>query len=90
MHSMYFIEMLDTALGVVEAKQVKQNMKELGQLHNSFGIEEEYFRIMGQALFIMLQQSLKEDWNDEVKVAWASVYGTLSSQMVSAMKADKN
>jgi hemoglobin-like flavoprotein len=88
-HSMYFIEMLDKALGMVEAKQVEQNMKELGQLHNSYGVKVEYFPIMGEALFTMLQQTLKEDWNEELKLAWGSVYGKLSSQMISAMKADK-
>jgi hypothetical protein len=36
-----------------------------------------------------LQQTLKEDWNEELKLAWGSVYGKLSSQMISAMKADK-
>ncbi|CAB9528303.1 Involved in oxygen transport in the brain. Hexacoordinate globin [Seminavis robusta] len=88
-HSRYFIEMLDKALGMVEARQVEENMKALGEMHNSYGVKEEYFPVMGEALFLALEKTLKEDWNDDLRASWGSLYGKLSSQMVSAMKAGK-
>lgn len=89
-HSKYFIEMLDRALAMVQAKQMEENIKRLGELHSEFGVRESYFPIMGEALFCTLETTLKEDWTDDLKVAWNDVYGRLSSQMISAMKSSEN
>jgi len=89
MHSTYFIEMLDKALGMVESKNMDANMKELGELHVEYGVREEFFPIMGEALFHTLEQNLKGDWNEDLKAAWQGLYGRLSSQMMAAMKNKK-
>jgi hemoglobin-like flavoprotein len=87
MHAKYFIEMLDKALAMVETKQMEQNMKELGELHVSFGVKESYFPIMGDALLHALSETLpEENWNPDIKAAWHDVYDRLSSSMISAMK----
>ncbi|CAB9528302.1 Leghemoglobin Lb120 [Seminavis robusta] len=87
MHARYFIEMLDRALGMVEAKEMEANLKSLGELHVSFGVKASYFPIMGEALLEALEATLPaEDWNQDVKAAWGNVYDRLSTQMVSAMK----
>lgn len=85
-HSMYFIEMLDKALGMAEAKQMEGNLKQLGALHSEYGVKNEYFPIMGEALFYTLEELLKDEWNEDLKAAWKGLYGRLSSQMISAMK----
>ena len=36
-HAKYFVEMLDRALGMVKAKQLEENLKDLGELHAAFG-----------------------------------------------------
>ena len=84
-HSKYFIEMLDKALGLIEAKQMEENMKQLGRIHAEYGVKEEYFPIMGESLFHTLEQTLKDDWNEDLKAAWKGLYGRLSSQMIAAM-----
>ena len=38
-HAKYFIEMLDRALLMVQAKQLEENMKQLVELHSEFGGE---------------------------------------------------
>ena len=38
-HAKYFVEMLDRALRMVQAKQLEENLKELGELHSEFGGE---------------------------------------------------
>jgi hemoglobin-like flavoprotein len=87
MHAKYFIEMLDKALGMVEAKQMEDNMKELGELHVSFGVKASYFPIMGEALLFALEDTLPPShWNDDIKAQWNDVYDRLSSSMISAMK----
>lgn len=89
-HSKYFIEMLDSALKMVKAQQMQEHMKELGELHAEYGVKPEFFPIMGDALFMMLESLLGDDWNSSTKAAWGDVYEQLSSQMISAMKCSEN
>ena len=88
MHAKYFIEMLDKALSMVETKSVEENMKQLGALHNAYGVKPEFFPMMGDALFHTLRTHLRGSWNDGLQDAWADQYGSLSTQMISAMKID--
>lgn len=85
-HAKYFIEMLDKALGMVESKQMEENMKSLGKMHAEYGVKTDYFPIMGEALFYALKSLLADEWNTELQTNWADVYGRLSNQMVSAIK----
>lgn len=89
MHAKYFVEMLDKALSFVEAKSVEENMKKLGAMHVDYGVKPDFFPIMGDALFHALSTTLKNDWNDGLKDAWADVYNRLASQMIAAMKETK-
>lgn len=84
-HASHFIEMLDKALGMVEAKQMEHKVKELGALHAHFGIKPSCFPIMGEALFFTLERTLGEDWNPQLQVAWSCLYERLSSQIIEAM-----
>jgi class 3 adenylate cyclase/hemoglobin-like flavoprotein len=85
-HAAYFIEMLDRALQMVEAKEIGDNLKRLGQMHSQFGVKEEYFTVMGDALFHALKETLKAGWTPQMAEAWGIVYGRLASQMIGAMK----
>lgn len=86
MHSKYFIEMLDKALGMVEAKQMEENMKSLGAMHADYGVKESYFGVMKQALFHTLEKTLGDDWNPSLESAWSELYDRLSHEMIAAMK----
>lgn len=85
-HSAYFIEMLDKALDMVEAKEIGDNMKRLGEMHVQFGVKDEYFPVMGEALIETLKEVLKAAWNQPTEDAWRDVYGRLSSGMIEAMQ----
>jgi hemoglobin-like flavoprotein len=88
-HSKFFIGMLDQALGMVETKNVGENIKTLAEMHVEYGVEEEYFVILGKALVdTLLEETLQSDWNDEIRAACHDVYGKLSSQMISALKGE--
>ena len=89
MHSKYFISMLDKALGMVEAKQMEENMKSLGAMHADFGVKESYFGVMKQSLFYTLEKTLEDEWNPSLESAWSALYDRLSSQMIAAMKSAK-
>ena len=85
-HAAYFIEMLDKALEMVENKEIGNEMKRLGEMHVNYGVQEEYFDLMGDALFHTLEEVLKKSWSHQVEEAWHDVYGRLASQMVQAMR----
>jgi methyl-accepting chemotaxis protein len=85
-HSKHFIEMLDKALFMLEVKRLEENMKQLGELHVTYGVKEEYFPIMGEALIFTLKKCLPDEFNPAIKTAWTAVYLTMSTQMIHAMR----
>ena len=85
-HAAYFIEMLDKALSMVEAKEIGNEMARLGKMHVQFGVKQEYFGLMGDCLFKTLEEVLKKSWNDATEDAWRDVYGRLASSMIEAMQ----
>jgi hemoglobin-like flavoprotein len=70
-------------LDVVAADLVK-----LAQRHNKYGAEPAHYEVVGACLLKTLEQGLGEYWNDELKEAWATAYGILSSVMIEAQAAD--
>lgn len=53
----------------------------LGRRHVGYGIADEDYDTAGEALLWTLEQGLKDDFTEEVRDAWASVYATLASTM---------
>jgi hemoglobin-like flavoprotein len=80
--------MLDKALEMVRMEQLDENMGRLGKMHVTYGVKAEYFPMMGEALFHMLKELLKDDFDDASEGAWAIVYARLSKQMVAAMNSE--
>lgn len=77
--------MIDMA--VVNLHQLDQVIPEIrasGVRHVGYGVKPEHYQTVGAALLWMLEQGLKEDFTPEVKTAWISVYGALSSTMIAA------
>jgi len=89
-HARHFIGMLDSSLGMLESKELERNMRSLGELHVAYGIKEEYFPIMGDALLYMLKKVLKQDFSPAIRTSWLHVYDTMSKQMIAAMNEDKH
>jgi hemoglobin-like flavoprotein len=86
-HAKYFIEMLDRALSMLEAKSLQENMKQLGALHAGYGVKPEFFPIMGDSLFLTLEETLPAGtWTKESKEAWETVFEKLSNQMITSMR----
>ena len=78
--------MLDRALDMLESKQLEENMKNLGALHVSYGVKEDYFPIMGEALIHTLKKIHAQDFNPAIKTSWMHVYDNMSRQMIQAMR----
>jgi nitric oxide dioxygenase len=71
--------------GLSKLEQIVPAVQQLGVRHLDYGVEEEHFAIVGEALLWTLEQGLGDAWNDELKDAWSTTYGVLADTMVSAM-----
>ena len=90
LHAKHFVEMLDKTLEMLESEQLEENMKSLGALHVAYGVKEEYFPVMGEALIFTLKKCLPGEFNPAIKTAWAVVYHRMSHQMIMAIKQAKS
>jgi hemoglobin-like flavoprotein len=59
-------------------------LKDLGKRHVDYKVEASHYDTVGAALLGTLEAGLGDDFTPEVKDAWASVYGTMSSVMIEA------
>lgn len=59
-------------------------LQDLGKRHVSYNVEPSHYNTVGAALLSTLEAGLGEDFTPEVKSAWASVYGTMSTVMIEA------
>lgn len=68
---------LEPLVGVLQA---------LGKRHAKYGVAEEHFPIVGQALIETLSTAMGEKFTDDIKAAWVEIYGIIQEQMIVGMK----
>lgn len=59
-------------------------IRALARRHDRYGVQEEHYASVGAALLWTLEQGLGSEFTAEVREAWATAYGLLSSTMVAA------
>ncbi|MCH4552849.1 MULTISPECIES: globin family protein [Aestuariibaculum] len=59
-------------------------LQDLGKRHVGYNVTPEHYSTVGAALLDTLATGLGDDFTPEVKEAWASVYGTMSTVMIEA------
>lgn len=59
-------------------------LQDLGKRHVAYKVEPSHYNTVGAALLGTLDAGLGNDFTPEVKKAWTSVYGTMSSVMIEA------
>ncbi|WP_282124263.1 globin family protein [Algibacter mikhailovii] len=59
-------------------------LKDLGKRHVAYRVEPSHYETVGAALLGTLEAGLGDAFTDDVKEAWTSVYGTMSSVMIDA------
>ena len=70
--------------GLDRLDQLVPAVEDLGRRHSGYGVRSEHYDTVGSALLWTLEQGLGEDFTDDVKDAWATVYSVLSGVMQSA------
>ena len=61
-------------------------VRNLGKTHVAYGVKEEHFAPVAEALLWTLEQGLGDAWTDEAKEAWTLTYTLLATTMIDAMK----
>jgi hemoglobin-like flavoprotein len=81
------MKMLDYVVtGLDEPDKIVPAIKDLGKRHVGYGVKEEYYETVGEALLWTLEKGIGEDFTQDVKEAWAEAYKLLSDTMKSAAR----
>jgi hemoglobin-like flavoprotein len=67
-----------------QLEELTSDIEKLASRHVSYGVKPEHYAHVGSALLWTLERGLGGDWNEELKQAWATCYGILSSTMINA------
>ena len=77
------MQMIDFAVkGIDEPDTILPTIRDLGKRHVGYGVKEEYYDTVGEALLWTLEQGLGESFTPEARDAWAEAYKLLSGVMV--------
>lgn len=70
-----------TVHGLKRLDTLIPSVRELGQRHASYGVQEQHYNTVGEALLWTLAQSFGPAFTSEVEEAWASAYTLLAGVM---------
>jgi len=70
--------------GLTKAETILPQVRALAQRHVGYGVKDEYYPTLGQALIETLSAGLGEAFTAEVREAWMAAYGLLSGVMIEA------
>lgn len=74
----YVINKLDRLENIID------EVAKLAQRHAAYGVKDEHYAVVGEALLWTLEKGLGDEWNEELKQAWIVCYVTLSTAMLNA------
>jgi hemoglobin-like flavoprotein len=76
------IQTLDVAVASLDnLENVRPAIEALGHRHVEYGVKEEHYDTVGEALLWTLEQGVGEQFTPEVKEAWAETYGLVATIM---------
>lgn len=79
------MKMINTAVnGLDKLEEIVPAVQQLGVRHVAYGVKDEHYETVGAALLWTLETGLGDAFTEEVKDAWATVYGVLADTMKAA------
>lgn len=70
--------------GLRRPESIIAPVQQLGTRHLTYGVKQEHYATVGQALIDTLEKGLGEDFTSDVRDAWVEAYGLLSGIMIDA------
>lgn len=81
------MNMIATAVDLLEEPDALiPALRKLGARHVNYGVKDEHYSTVGEALLKTLRQGLGEAYTDEVHAAWVALYGVVSTTMMDASR----
>ncbi|MGB0682542.1 MAG: globin family protein [Magnetovibrionaceae bacterium] len=82
---MKLMQMLGTAVSNLhQVETILPAVQELGRKHVGYGVVDEHYDTVGEALLYTLEKGLGDAWTPDVKAAWVEVYTTVATVMKEA------
>ena len=82
----HLMEMLKTVVeGLDDLDSITFAVQDLGRRHVDYGVKDEDYDSVGEALLWTLGKGFGDDFTDDVKSAWTTVYTLLASMMINAV-----
>ena len=76
------MQMLGTAVhNLHQVDTIVPTVQELGRKHVAYGVKNEHYDQVGEALLWTLEQGLGDAFTSDIKTAWTDTYGTLAGVM---------
>ncbi|HZE91050.1 MAG TPA: globin family protein [Rhizobacter sp.] len=77
--------MIATAVKLLDQPEIlTPALNKLGARHVTYGVRDEDYETVGNALIKTLQQGLGDAFTAEMRSAWTAMYGLVSQQMIAA------
>jgi nitric oxide dioxygenase len=81
------MDMLNSIVAHLEKlEEFTEEMAAMAQRQVGYGVRPAHYKLVGNALLWTLQKGLGPDWNEEVKIAWASCYNLLADIMIDSFR----
>ena len=81
------MDMIGAAVGKLNNPRALVHVLEaLGKRHGGYGVRDEHYGIVGEALLATLATGLGEQFTPAVEQAWATVYGAMAAVMQRAAR----
>lgn len=82
------MEMIDLAVqSLARTDALLSGLRELGHRHAGYGVRDQHYDTVAQALLWTLAKGLGAGFTSEVEQAWAAAYGFLAATMKDAAEA---
>ncbi|HRI43615.1 MAG TPA: globin domain-containing protein [Fimbriimonadaceae bacterium] len=82
-----FIQFFSQLIGMIDhLDSVNESCRVLGRNHAGYGVQPEDYDVVGVVLLETLENALGEEWSSDLATAWAELYATISSAMISASR----
>jgi hemoglobin-like flavoprotein len=81
------MQMLAAAVrGLDDLNALVPVVRDLGSRHSGYGVKDEHYETVGEALLWTLEQGLGPDFTADTRQAWITVYGILATTMKDAAR----
>lgn len=79
------MSILNTAVNALDKLDtIVPAIQDMGKRHVDYGVKDEHYDTVGEALIWTLGEGLQDDFTDDVKQAWISVYTLVADTMKTA------